>query len=71
MPNHYKPDTVSLLVRLPQPLKARLYAAADRMEQTYGVRGSAQAIVRQAIEEACARIEEETARFTRDIKNKR
>ncbi|MHB1612424.1 MAG: hypothetical protein ACYCT0_12125 [Sulfobacillus sp.] len=70
MPNQYKPGTTSLLVRLPQTLKDRLYAAADRMTDAYGVKASAQDIVRRAIEEACERIEQETARFTQEIKHK-
>ena len=71
MPNQYKPGTVSLLLRLPQDLKDRLYAAADRMAQAYGVKASAQEIVRQAITEACERIEHQTDAFIRDIKNNR
>lgn len=69
MPNQYKPGTTSLLVRMPQDLKDRLYATADRMTATYGVKASAQDIVRRAIAEMCDRIDEETRRFTQEIKN--
>ncbi len=71
MPNQYKAGTTSILIRMPQELKDRVYHAAALASEAYGLRATAQDIIRRAIEETCERIERETETFTAQIKNKR